>query len=278
MHRKGTEAFCNSSVALTTHLPSSPEWREPGRTAGTINSREVKKTSTTEGKRIRELQITLKIQHVLTIKIISHTARLALFSHTVERMRRALSVLQIYAAETSALMKVLVSCTRITEQQQGDSHARFLDTAGVPSISYYKTPSVLSHGEGVELNQTSPLEEALAMALVPIRKLKDWTDPQRNWRCSAICKRRQPEQSFRGTSLETQATISARHSFCLCVRRRLVVWHMHINTNQNFSDKVYPVIPRQRLLSCSVSSWQSNFGSLFSSTALKGETKNPLHP
>lgn len=167
-------------------------------------------------------------------------------------MRRALSVLQIYAAETSALMKVLVSCTRITEQQQEDSHARFLDTAGVPSISYYKTPSVLSHGEGVELNQTSPLEEALAMALVPIRKLKDWTDPQRNWQCSAICKRRQPEQSFRGTSLETQATISARHSFCLCVRRRLVVWHMHINTNQNFSDKAYPVIPRQRLLSCSI--------------------------
>lgn len=178
-------------------------------------------------------------------------------------MRRALFVLQIYAAETSALMKVLVSCTRITEQQQEDSHARFLDTAGVPSISYYKTPSVLSHGGRVELNQTSPLEEALAMALVPIRKLKDWTDPQRNWRCSAICKRRQPEQSFRGTSLETQATILCPTLFLsLCQTASGCLTHAHKSISSYSS-------PAPSLLLYSVSSWQSNFGSLFSSTALK---------
>lgn len=135
---------------------------------------------------------------------------------------------QIHAAETSALMKVLDSCTRITEHQRGDSRASFPVTADVLSISYYKTPSVLAHGvrgelSGKEQSLTSPWRKLLLRCSL-LSEASGRTDPQRKRRCLAICKgeaaRTVTQKRVRNTS---RNLFSPTLSLPLGVRQRLVV-------------------------------------------------------
>lgn len=88
-------------------------------------------------------------------------------------------------------------------------------------------------------------------------------------------KNRHDQPCVNGENSDSE-TILSRHSVCLCVRQSLFVWHMHINTNHNFVIKhIQLFLPSAFAL---VSSWQSNFDSLFSSTAPQEKKNNNNNP